>query len=95
MEILNGTDIVPAAEAERDALEEIRKLAPVTADCMRELLENPKTPALVKVRIIEIILNRTYGRPEAKVKMTTAHQSVEAAQIRIEELFERAAAEEE
>ena len=65
------------------ALEEIKKLAPGVAKKMNELLENPKVPAIAKVRILEIILERTYGKPETALKLTTAQQSVEAAQARI------------
>ena len=70
-------------EEEKDALEEIRKLAPGVADKMKELLNNPRVPAIAKVRILEIILERTYGKPETALKLTTAQQSVEAAQARI------------
>lgn len=70
-------------EEEKDALEEIRKLAPGVADRMEKLLDNPKVPAIAKVRILEIILERTYGKPETALKLTTAQQSVEAAQARI------------
>ena len=70
-------------EEERDALEEIRKLAPGVADKMAEMLASPRVPAIAKVRILEIILERTYGKPETSLKLTSAQQSVEAAQARI------------
>ena len=70
-------------DEEKDALEEIRKLAPGVAAKMSELLNAPKVPAIAKVRILEIILERTYGKPETALKLTTAQQSVEAAQARI------------
>ena len=72
-----------ATQEELDALEEIRKLAPGVAAKMTELLNAPKVPAIAKVRILEIILERTYGKPETALKLTTAQQSVEAAQARI------------
>ncbi len=70
-------------EEEKDALEEIRKLAPGVADKMAEMLSSPRVPAIAKVRILEIILERTYGKPETSLKLTSAQQSVEAAQARI------------
>ena len=70
-------------QEELDALEEIKKLAPGVATKMTELLNSPKVPAIAKVRILEIILERTYGKPETALKLTTAQQSVEAAQARI------------
>ena len=72
-----------ATQEEADALEEIRKLAPGVAAKMTELLNSPRVPAIAKVRILEIILERTYGKPETALKLTTAQQSVEAAQARI------------
>ena len=73
-----------ATQEEQDALEEIKKLAPGVAKKMTELLNAPRVPAIAKVRILEIILERTYGKPETALKLTTAQQSVEAAQARIE-----------
>ena len=68
---------------EKDALEEIRKLAPGVAARMTEMLDSQDVPANVKVRIMEIILERTYGKPENTLKLMNARQSVEAAQARI------------
>ena len=59
-------------EEEKDALAEIRKLAPGVAAKMTEMLNAPKVPAIAKVRILEIILERTYGKPEAAVGYTPA-----------------------
>ena len=72
-----------STDEEKEALEEIKKLAPGVAKKMQELLNNPKVPAIAKVRILEIILERTYGKPETALKLTTAQQSVEAARARI------------
>lgn len=76
-------------EEERDALEEIRKLAPGVADKMKEMLDSSRVPAIAKVRILEIILERTFGKPETSLKLTTAQQSVEAAQARIAAIVSR------
>ena len=66
-----------------DSLSEIRRLTPEVVDMMGEMLRNAKTPAVVKVRIMEIILERTFGKPEAAIRLSTAQQNVEAAQERI------------
>ena len=66
-----------------ESLSEIRKLTPDVVDMMGEMLHNAKTPAIVKVRIMEIILERTFGKPEAAIRLSTAQQNVEAAQARI------------
>ena len=72
-----------------NSLDEIRDLAPEVVRQMGEMLGNAKVPAMVKVRIMEMILERTYGKPEASVRLTTAQQNVEAAQARISAIVER------
>lgn len=76
-------------DEEKDALEEIRKLAPGVAAKMTELLNNPRVPAIAKVRILEIILERTYGKPETAVRLNTDIQSNEAARARLEAIAAR------
>ena len=82
-------------EQEKEALERIRSLAPEVAGYMRQMLDNPRTPAIAKVRILEIILERTYGKAENAIKLTTAQQSVEASEARIMALVSRIRLEEE
>jgi len=72
-----------------DSLDEIRGLAPDVVQMMGDMLHNSKVPAMVKVRIMEIILERTYGKPETSIKLTNAQQNVEAAQERIAAIVER------
>ena len=76
-------------EEEKDALEEIRKLAPGVADHMTKMLNNPKVPAIAKVRILEIILERTYGKPETAIRLNADIQSNEAARARLEAIAAR------
>ena len=66
-----------------NSLDEIRDLAPEVVRQMGEMLGNAKVPAMVKVRIMEIVLERTFGKPEAAIRLSTAQQNVEAAQARI------------
>ena len=70
-----------------ESLNEIRSLAPEAVRQMEDMLGNPKTSPMVKIRIMEMILDRTFGRPEAAVKLSTAQQNVEAAQARLEAIF--------
>ena len=66
-----------------ESLSEIRRLTPDVVDMMGEMLHSNKIPAIVKVRIMEIVLERTFGKPEAAIRLSTAQQNVEAAQARI------------
>ena len=83
----NPTGKKKKSQEELDALEEIRKLAPGVAAKMKEMLEAPRVPAVAKVRILEIILERTFGKVESAVKVTNTQESVEAAQAELEAIF--------
>ena len=76
-------------EEEKDALAEIRKLAPGVAERMTQMLDNPRVPAIAKVRILEIILERTYGKPETAIRLNGEAQSAEAARARLEAIAAR------
>ena len=76
-------------DVEKDALAEIRKLAPGVAAKMTEMLDSARVPAIAKVRILEIILERTYGKPETAIKLNADVQSNEAARARLEAIAAR------
>ena len=76
-------------EEEKDALEEIRKLAPDAVEKMQEMLKSPRVPAIAKVRIIEIILERTYGKPETAIRLNADVQANEAGRARLEAIAAR------
>ena len=71
-----------------DSLDGIRSLTPEVVRQMGDMLSKDKVPPMVKVRIMEIILERTYGKPETSIKLTNAQQNVEAAQERIAAIVE-------
>ena len=50
---------------------------------MGDMLRSPKVASIVKVRIMEMVLERTFGKPETSVRLTSALQNVEAVQARI------------
>ena len=87
-----GVFFCPGKEAgmadRMDSLDEIRSLTPEVVRQMGDMLSKDKVPPMVKVRIMEIILERTYGKPETSIKLTNAQQNVEAAQERIAAIVE-------
>lgn len=74
---------------QREALEEIRNLAPKVADKMAAMLDDKTVPAAAKIRIMETILDRTYGRPEAAVRLNAELQSGDASRARLEAIAQR------
>ena len=74
-------------EEQKQALAEIRALAPEVPRYMKAMLKNPRTPAMAKIRLMEIILERTYGKPEESVTVKASPLSLEASEARIEALI--------
>ena len=74
---------------QREALEEVRKLAPKVAEKMSAMLDDETVPATAKIRIMETILDRTYGKPEAAVRLNADIASGEASRARLDAIAER------
>lgn len=55
------------SEEQRNALDEIRKFAPHSVDVAKQMLDDPLTPAPQKLKIIEMVWDRTYGKPYQSV----------------------------
>ncbi len=95
MEIIRGGEESPdsegrAAPREKEtepSLEDIRRLVPAVARSMRDMLEDPETPASARVRICEIVLNRTFGRAPASVTISGDGDRIEESRAYILSLF--------
>lgn len=59
----------PQTQEQKDALAEIRKLAPRAAEVLEEMLNSDATPAPTRIKAVELILDRTYGKPDMAVKV--------------------------
>ena len=78
----------PKKTKEEEALlEQLKKLTPLALQKMEQMLTNDRVAALAKVRIIEIILERTFGKVENPVKVTNAQESIEQAQAELDAIF--------
>ncbi|MBR0513684.1 MAG: hypothetical protein IJK06_05460 [Clostridia bacterium] len=72
---------------QENALETIRSLAPLAAEKMRQILNDPKSSQYAKIQVITLILNRTYGMPESSVKLASNRQSMEESIACVRDLF--------
>ena len=72
---------------EEDMLAELKALAPLAVQKMKTILESDRVAALARVRVIEIILERTFGKVESSVKVTNTQESIEAAEAELEAIF--------
>ena len=75
-------------EEQKEALEQIKELAPVAVAKLNEILTGDHVSAYARLQAIDIILNRTYGRPEASLKLESEVRTREAAGERIREMVE-------
>ncbi len=74
-------------EAETRAAEDLRRLLPKAAMKMEEMLDSPTVPTPAKIRIIEIILERTLGKAETAVRLNGSPETMEEALEHIEAIF--------
>lgn len=56
---------------QKDALQQIRALAPDAAQRLREIINDPEAKMDVQLRAIDIILDRAYGKAAAQVSVTS------------------------
>ena len=75
-------------EQKEQMQEMVAGICPEAIDHMRELLENPETPVPSKVQLIGMVLERTLGRPETPVRVTTEVESVAEAEKMLEEFVQ-------
>ena len=76
-------------QARKEMMEQIRSLGPRTYAAMLALLDNPRTQAMAKVKLIEIILSYIVGKPESKVDLkVTTEEHVITSETRIQALIQ-------
>ena len=69
--------------AARDALTTLRGLAEDAADRMKEILDNAEIPDGMKIAVINMVLERVYGRPEEMLRIESGERNVAAAEARL------------
>ena len=75
----------PTAEAAaRDALKTLQGLAEDAADRMKEILDNAEIPDGMKIAVINMVLERVYGRPEEMLRIESGERNVAAAEARLQ-----------
>ena len=63
-----------------EAEQKILSLAPIAVQEAERILRNPKTSLSAQIQVIDLILNRTYGRPEGVLKLVDALEELEDVQ---------------
>ena len=62
-------------------------MGPAALRNMRELLNNPATPINTRVQLIDMILERTMGKPEETMRLLMEKENREAAEERMAEII--------
>ena len=63
-------------QEQKDALEAIRGLAPNAANVLKAIMEDATAPAAARIRAAVEVLDRTYGKPDATVKLEDPRNDV-------------------
>ncbi len=79
-----------AGPEESDALAYMKSLAREAVDHLRQMMEDPDVSPTVKVKICEMILDRTYGKSGSSLKVTSVSETVEESLDYILSLVEQA-----
>ena len=56
-------------EAEKDALEKIRNLAPDVPELLKSIMQDEKASPAYRLKAAEMILDRAYGKADARIQM--------------------------
>ena len=84
----------PAEEEAREALTSLRGLAADAADRMEEILNNSEIPDNMKIAVINMVLERVYGKPEEMLRIESGERNSAEAAERLRQAARRAAARE-
>ena len=66
-------------QEQQDALEAIRALAPQAPAVLMDVMTNPSAPPAARLKAVEMILDRTYGKPDMAVKVEDPKNDVLAS----------------
>ena len=73
-------------ERDRATLGRFRELAASVPATIEDMLRDEKLPAMARIRLIEIIMDRAYGKAEATVNVNGNVNGIEASEMRVEAL---------
>lgn len=65
-------------QEQKDALQQIRDMAPRAAEEMQRILDDPDSPQALKLRVAEMVFDRAFGKPRQEVEMQSTVLSAEA-----------------
>ena len=61
----------------------ITELTPKAISCLRDMLYDPGTPEAVRAQLIGMVLDRTLGKAEVPIKVTSVRDSIENSRAKL------------
>ena len=89
---LDRDTVLPCPVPEEDAqsaLEQLRGMAYRAAARIETILKNPKIPDSAKLPLVNIVLDRVYGKPEEMLSIQSDERALEKSGERIRAIAER------
>ena len=80
---------MPSVPFEPDVKEKIMSLTPLAVQVIYRILDDPNSPLNAQNQVIDIILNRTYGKPEGFLMMKSGERTIEESGIHLQAIVER------
>ena len=74
---------MPKTDENKILNSKIRKLAPDAIETMGEMLRESTTPAPTKAQLIGFILERTLGKPDTRIQLTTNNGTIKDSENRL------------
>ncbi len=61
----------------------ITELTPKAISCLRDMLYDPGTPEAVRAQLIGMVLDRTLGKAEVPIKVTSVRDNIENSRAKL------------
>ena len=75
---------------QQEAIDALRKLAPEAVQVLGSILADGEAPVTARIKVAEIVLDRTCGKPEASVRVTSVRESLNESRAYIVALVQKA-----
>lgn len=68
----NRNDASEESDGSLELTMDMRKIIPKANQALEEIIDNPKVSASARVKAIEVVYDRAYGRPKSKIEFVAS-----------------------
>ena len=65
------------------------EMLPAALDALRDIISDPEINPIARVQAVSLIMDRGLGKPEENIRIQHMQSDMDAAQDRLDELFEQ------